>query len=104
MKYPILNKLRPGNRCKYIGKNNKFGFIKGKEYFIIERLPTLVTFSNKNYIAVDYGLMDDGEYFLENWQVLNQNRLLNQPDFYYEKEKDYSKYIKFELYDLNCRV
>ena len=104
IKNPILNKLRPGNRCRYIGENNDFGFIQGKEYFIIERLPTLVAFSNKQHIGVDYGLLDDGEYFFKNWQVLNKTRLLNQPDFEYEQEKDYCKYIKAELHDLNCRV
>lgn len=100
----ILNKLRPGNRCRYIGEDNYLGFIKGKEYFITERLPNIVAFSNKDHIGVDYGLLGEGEYFFENWEVLNQNRLLNQPDFDYDKEKDYYKYIRFELHDLNCKI
>lgn len=103
-KFPILNKLRPGNRCKYIGENNKYGFIKGRNYYIIERLPKLVSFSNETNIGVDYGLSYDGEYFFENWEVLDQERLLNLPDFDYEKENEYLKYLKQEFRILNKTI
>ena len=100
-KYSVLNKIRPGHRCIYKGKNNDFGFVYGKEYFVANRLPRIVVFSTKDYFSIDFGLNDGGDYFMENWEVLNENGLMNLPDFDYEKEKNY---IYASMIEMNSRV
>lgn len=105
VKYPILNKIRPGHRCIYRGKedfNNGLGFIRGKEYFVIDRLPQIIVFSTNKYDgSIDFGIFDGGDYFMENWEVVNEKRLMNLPDFDEEKEKNY---IYVDMLEMNSRV
>ena len=93
IKYPILKKIRVGHRCKYIGKNNRyddFGFIPGKYYYVVDRLPRIIAFStNKFQSGIDFGLNDGGDYFLENWEIDDEERITSLPDFDMDNEKNY---------------
>lgn len=105
IKHPILNKLRPGNRCRYIGKSTvdkKLGFEYGKEYIVVDRLPRIIVFSTPSYEgAIDFGLNDGGDYFLECWEIINPTRIMNTPDINFESEKNY---IYWDLIKLNSKL
>lgn len=102
LKYPILNKIRPGHRCIYKGKkNNSVGLIYGKEYLVVNRLPQIIVFSTKDYFAIDFGINDGGDYFMDNWEILDGEGMMNFPDFDYEKEKNY---IFLDMVKINNRV
>lgn len=103
IKYQILNKLRQGHKCRYIGKtNSELGFIYGREYFIVDRKPKIIAFStNKHKRTIDFGLNDSGDWFLENWEVINQEHILELPDVDFESEKFY---LFFEMIELNSQI
>lgn len=105
LKYPILNKLRPGHKCRYIGKDKidrEDGFIYGREYFIIDRLPRIIVFSTNIYqFAIDFGLNDCGDYFFENWEVVDEGRLINLPDIDFSRERFY---LFYDMIKLNSEI
>lgn len=106
IKYPILNKLRPGHRCKYIGDSKleieDFGFIPGKEYYIIDRLPRIIVFSTNKYdFAIDFGLNDGGDNFMSKWEICDENRVSSLPDVDFENE---NFYLFYEMVRLNKEV
>ncbi|WP_300902201.1 hypothetical protein [uncultured Clostridium sp.] len=105
IKYPILNKLRPGNRCRYIGKSEvdkKFGFKYGKEYVVIDRLPRVVVFSTPAYEgALDFGLYDGGDYFFECWEIINSKIIMDTPDIDFDNEENH---IYWDLIKINSKL
>lgn len=102
IKYPIVNKIRPGHICVYKGKkNNSVGLIYGKEYIVVNRLPQIIVFSTKDHVAIDFGINDGGEYFIDNWEILNEEGMMDFPDFDYEKEKNY---IYYDMFQVNSRA
>lgn len=73
-----------------------------KSIILIDRLPTFIVFStNKHKGAIDFGLYDGGDCFMENWEIVNQERILELPDIDFESE---NFYLYFEMVELNSKI
>jgi hypothetical protein len=85
----LLKKLRPGHKCRYINKNPDpfMGFITGKDYYVVERLPKMISFTtNKILTAIDFGIAIDGEYFFKHWYILDEEYIAALPDIDFTTE------------------
>lgn len=87
----IMRKLKPGHKCIFKGnkEEQEFGFVYGKEYYIVERHESIVSFSNKKHglTPVDFVIGDDGKYFFENWTILNMEEIEKEDVIDWEKER-----------------